>query len=437
MINQKLDKFIDEVRTGKREGSIISDCTTGSLSAYEKEAWRQLRKELESVGITPALFNQHRDLILEKLLKAMEDGDLTKDTGEELPDTIQESTEERLNTTEPIGHYRDLAEELEINPFDSRTESTKGRLSFINRAYRIASKSGTQRAETSLAKSSAIPPIRGPNRIEKLLFKITHGSLMSAVEQGNEDLVRKILQRGADPNAKKKLYGREQTPLSQAAWNGNEAIVKLLLETGEVDVDLKSSDDRTPLFRAACSGHEAAVKLLLDTDKVEIDSRDSDGQTPLLRAALNGHKTVVKLLLQTDKVNVNSKDLRGRTPLSWATWNGHEAIVRLLLEMGKVDIDTNDSGNITPLSWAAREGYVEIVKLLLKTGKVDVNSRDSHNRTPLSLAAGRGHEAVVKLLLKMDEIDVNLKDQNGRTPLWWATKRRHKAIVGLLSHCTI
>jgi len=79
MIMEKLDTFIDEVRTGKREGSVVTNHTVGSLSADEKEAWRQLRKELQSVGITPALFNQHRELIVERLLKAIDDGDLDED----------------------------------------------------------------------------------------------------------------------------------------------------------------------------------------------------------------------------------------------------------------------------------------------------------------------------------------------------------------------
>jgi ankyrin repeat protein len=47
-----------------------------------------------------------------------------------------------------------------------------------------------------------------------------------------------------------------------AAENGYEAVVKLLLETGKVDVNLKDSSRRTPLSWAAENGHEAVVKLL-------------------------------------------------------------------------------------------------------------------------------------------------------------------------------
>ena len=53
---------------------------------------------------------------------------------------------------------------------------------------------------------------------------------------------------------------------------GHEAVVKLLLATGKVDVDSKDTEyDQTPLSWAAAGGHEAVVKLLLDTGKVDVD----------------------------------------------------------------------------------------------------------------------------------------------------------------------
>jgi len=130
MIMEKLDTFIDEVRTGKREGSVVTNHTTASLSADEKEAWRQLGKELESVGITPALFNQHRELIIERLLKAINDGDLAEDTGEELSDTTREPTEECLDTADPIYRHGDLAKEPGEELSDRTQGSTKAPFSY-------------------------------------------------------------------------------------------------------------------------------------------------------------------------------------------------------------------------------------------------------------------------------------------------------------------
>jgi ankyrin repeat protein len=90
--------------------------------------------------------------------------------------------------------------------------------------------------------------------------------------------------------------------------------------------------NQTPLSWAAATGHETVVKLLLDTGKVDIDSKDSDGWTPLRWAAYNGHEAVVMVLLDTGKVDIDSKDSSRyrRTPLSWAAENGHEAVVKLL-----------------------------------------------------------------------------------------------------------
>ncbi len=76
------------------------------------------------------------------------------------------------------------------------------------------------------------------------------------------------------------LAGRRYFEL---ASNGHEAVVKLLLDTGQVGVDLKDNSGQTPLHRAA-GEHEAVVKLLLDTNRVDVNAIDSSGWTPLWRA---------------------------------------------------------------------------------------------------------------------------------------------------------
>lgn len=278
--------------------------------------------------------------------------------------------------------------------------------------------------------------------IQALLFK-KHWSRYSEVARpttglhlaaflGVEEGIKALLGEGVDADSGG-IYGR--TPLSWAAGNGQEAILKLLLDTSKVDVDSKDMDGTTPLSWAAWYGHEAVAKLLLDTCKVDADSRDDRGQTPLSLAAEKGHNAVVKLLLDTNKVDADSRttDYYGRTPLSLAAENGHNAVVKLLLDTNKVDVDSRDVQGDTPLSWAVMERHEAVVKLLLDTGMVDVDSRDTkYGLTPLSWAAQSGHEAIVKLLIDTGNVDADSRDNLKRTPLWYAAKHGHDTIVKIL-----
>ncbi|RMZ91406.1 hypothetical protein DV736_g1357, partial [Chaetothyriales sp. CBS 134916] len=211
-----------------------------------------------------------------------------------------------------------------------------------------------------------------------------------AALQGHEVVVKLLLEKGAELDSKDE-YG--ETPLSWAALQGHEVVVKLLLEKG-AELDSKSKSGQTPLSWAAQGGHEAVVKLLLEKG-AELDSKSKSGQTPLSRAAQGGHEAVVKLLLEKG-AELDSKDKSGQTPLSWAALQGHEVVVKLLLEKG-AELDSKSKSGQTPLSWAAQGGHEAVVKLLLEKG-AELDSKDKYNRTPLSQAAERGHEAVVKLL---------------------------------------
>jgi hypothetical protein len=99
------------------------------------------------------------------------------------------------------------------------------------------------------------------------------------------------------PVTTKDFFGR--TPLHIACFNGaHTGDISKLLKKGspEVDVDSKDRYGRTPLLLAAVGGHEAVVKLLLATGQVDVDLKDGYGRTPLSFAAEGGHEAVVELL---------------------------------------------------------------------------------------------------------------------------------------------
>jgi ankyrin repeat protein len=243
--------------------------------------------------------------------------------------------------------------------------------------------------------------------------------LSYAAENEQEAVVKLLLEKGAELETKDK-YGR--TPLLDAAENEQEAVVKLLLEK-DAELETKDNYGRTPLLHAAENGQEAVVKLLLEKG-AELETKNKDGRTPLLDAAVIGQEAVVKLLLEKGaELETKDKD-DGRTPLLYAAWNGHEAVVKLLPEKG-AELETKDNQGRTPLSYAAAIGEEAVVKLLLEKG-AELETKDNQGRTPLLYAAAIGEEAVVKLLLARDGIDPNSKDNCGRTPLSWAAGNRHE-----------
>ena len=210
------------------------------------------------------------------------------------------------------------------------------------------------------------------------------------------------------PRTSAETFPRSFCGVHYAAYFGLKDILRSLLVNPKFNPDTSDSYGRTPLSWAAGNGHEAVVKLLLEMYNVDADSKDYHSQTPLSYAAENGYETIIKLLMETGKVDVDSRNYNGRTPFSWAAENGHEAMVKLLLDTGKVDVDSKGGlYDQTPLSLAAKYGHEAVVTLLLKTCKVDVDLRDRLHETPLSWAVRNGHEAVVKLLLDTGKVDVD------------------------------
>ncbi|CAG8982672.1 hypothetical protein HYALB_00014050 [Hymenoscyphus albidus] len=123
------------------------------------------------------------------------------------------------------------------------------------------------------------------------------------------------------------------TGVHLAAYFGIKAVVQLLLDNA-TEADLQCSNGRTPLSWAARNGHEAVVKLLLQTDKVDADSKDNKyGQTPLSWAAENGHEAVVKLLL-LNNADYAIKSYDGWTVMELAALNTYNSIEQLLVTCG-------------------------------------------------------------------------------------------------------
>lgn len=174
-----------------------------------------------------------------------------------------------------------------------------------------------------------------------------------------EPLARLALDHGCDANAATTGGNCFYTPLLWAVEGGSEEILRLLLERGaEINLGVPRF---TPLHLAVESGQDGIAKLLLDHG-ANLELREDMGLPPLLIAKCE--KTVRLLLDYGAEVDTQGKD--GMTALHKAVvWPGKESVVRLLLERG-ASFDLLDSGGKTSRQRAAASGLEVIETLFLE-----------------------------------------------------------------------
>ena len=132
----------------------------------------------------------------------------------------------------------------------------------------------------------------GVNPNTKNLMGFT--SLMYASLDGHTDIVKLLLERGADPNIKHRFYGH--TALMKATENSHIDIIRILLEKG-ANPNIRNELGYTPLISASREGHIEIVRLLLENG-ADPNIKNNWGETPLMMASISGHSDIVRLLLE-------------------------------------------------------------------------------------------------------------------------------------------
>ncbi|KAF9999494.1 hypothetical protein BGZ79_006885 [Entomortierella chlamydospora] len=225
-------------------------------------------------------------------------------------------------------------------------------------------------------------------------------NLAQAVASNDLGLVRELCRNGHDPNetfacgsrqssyAVQPIMGHAQnfepddilygaTPLNLAVLNGNEDIVRVLIDAG-ADLNKKDGRGRTPLL-CAIYGLDT---LTITPANLALISQTSPAHLSILRNCILPHPSITLSTL-----NAPQDEIKGITPLCLASYLGKEVVVRCLLEAGKVDVDATDRKGATALMYA---------------GKYTDHAKSSRDR----------HMAVVKCLLDHDA-SPDLTDSNG------------------------
>ena len=244
-----------------------------------------------------------------------------------------------------------------------------------------------------------------------------NSALYFAVKHRERDMVSLLLEFGVDPNypGRDSSWGRA---LSTAAEKNDVEIMRLLLEAGAnpnavVDSSGSVYDFLNHWGKRPAEEIEEAVALLVEygADPVEFEVQESKGLLHFLKTASNEEILAVNED-GTSLTGCNSPELLD----TYVDRVGNERIVKSpwyemckcpddteLLECALrhgYDVNLGDWLGRTQLHAAAASNERERAAALLKLG-ADPNLVDSHSSaTPLGFAARQGHPELVKLLLE-------------------------------------
>lgn len=271
--------------------------------------------------------------------------------------------------------------------------------------------------------------------------------LHCAVKKGNREIVKLLLKHGADLDVNS-CYRHNWTPLnlavnigdcrmvslmiknvdvsgmskllSGAIETGNFDMVKLLLEAG-----LKPQRS-TPLLRVSELSTEASVSadldmmVLLISHGADLFEKDKRGSTVLHNIAVKNHEgshyEILEFLL-VKGLNPNARDCNGATPFHLVLESCNPEVARLFLRYGALATLRNDLGRST-MHFASNQRHPEVLHLLLDNGD-SVNSVCSRfGMSALLMATTHGNLEVIKFLLNHGAAsDLNKADVHGETPL--------------------
>ncbi|KAL2335204.1 hypothetical protein Fmac_016417 [Flemingia macrophylla] len=184
-----------------------------------------------------------------------------------------------------------------------------------------------------------------------------------------------------------------------------------------------------PLMFAAGAGDTEALKIVIGSGEFDLDHQDDNGFSAVMVTALKGHVESFRLLVCAG-ADVKLCNKSGETAVSLSEVNqSRDSFEKVMLEYALQRRNSNASG-FYALHCAARRGDLDAVKLLIGKG-YDVNVPDGLGNTPLMLAAREGHGSVCALLISCDAL-CNARNARGETAVSLARKEGRKNTEGIV-----
>jgi hypothetical protein len=215
------------------------------------------------------------------------------------------------------------------------------------------------------------------------IYSGANEDLIKAVEKGNVNMVKQALKRKANANTIVNRTGFDLSKCSAgpvlkcAAQKGKSDIVRLLLEHG-ADTNLRDSDNGSALLYACYNGNLEISRLLIEKGTDVNAAGGPQNDHPLKAAAQSQNAQLVKLLIDSG-ADLNAINVMGTTALMWANFDS----LKLLIE-AKADVNIlNSNGQPVIAVYTSGSAWyyepavlVKVLDMLIKAG-ADVNFKSS------------------------------------------------------------
>ena len=242
-------------------------------------------------------------------------------------------------------------------------------------------------------------------------------------KSGSLDTVQSIVQNG-NVNFFQ-IDNKGYTPFHVACESNRTSILDYLckLKSGCINV-ISSQSLESPLHVAVKNSCTNVVKYLVETCKINVNLQDSRGQTALHLACEHEVQDIAEIILlnkRTQKPVAQIKDTKGETPLSIACKNKHWKIICYLVSLKEVKLTDKlyDNSNELLLHYLCVHNQVEIIKQADLTS-AELKLKDDFGNNPFHLACRSGCFETISyfcLFFELEEdhfVDTNF---SGETPL--------------------
>lgn len=255
-------------------------------------------------------------------------------------------------------------------------------------------------------------------------LKEFHTPFRYAFGKHNTPMVEFFLKEGLQPD---QFIGEKNlTALYFSAQEGFTDLVKILLEAG-ADPNLADEEGQTPVCIAAYMGRFEATEELVRAG-AKLDDPAFETNTPLMHAYSHKHLDVFKLLLESG-ADPNWRLNNERTALHFAVHNRNEDYLLPLLESGADPNLVMSDGN-TPLSLAVRDSNLYMSRVLLEAG-ADIHWRGPDGENLLFI----NNDLSMVDLLVAEGADINGLDNRKRDALAYAlVKKEQEKAHRLIEH---